>query len=36
MDGAKAKRNLRKPNVSWEEASTIFGDPISLAIDADR
>ena len=32
-NGAKAKRNLRKHKVSFEEASTIFGDPLSVTID---
>jgi hypothetical protein len=36
MDGPRAKRNLRKPNVSLEVTSTIFGDRLSLTNDADR
>lgn len=31
-DEAKAKRNLKKHRVSFEEASTVFGDPLSLTI----
>ena len=32
-DEAKAKANLRKHRVSFEEASTVYGDPLSLTID---
>jgi len=32
-DENKAKRNFSKHNVSFEEASTIFGDPLSVTID---
>jgi len=32
-NGDKAERNLKKHNVSFEEASTIFGDPLSVTID---
>ena len=31
-DGRKAKTNLAKHGVSFEEASTVFGDPLSLTI----
>ena len=31
-DEAKAKSNLAKHGVSFEEASTVFGDPLSLTI----
>jgi uncharacterized DUF497 family protein len=31
-DLAKAKSNLSKHGVSFEEAATIFGDPLSLTI----
>jgi hypothetical protein len=31
-DGKKAKRNLKIHRVSFEEASTVFGDPLSLTI----
>ncbi len=31
-DANKAKRNLKKHGVSFEEASSVFGDPLSLAI----
>jgi uncharacterized protein len=31
-DQAKAKFNLSKHGVSFEEASTVFGDPLSLTI----
>ncbi len=31
-DEEKAKRNLKKHQVSFEEASTIFGDPLALTI----
>jgi uncharacterized DUF497 family protein len=32
-DEAKAKANLKKHRVSFEEASTVFGDPLSLTIE---
>jgi uncharacterized DUF497 family protein len=32
-DKRKAKNNLSKHKVSFEEASTIFGDPLSITID---
>ena len=32
-DERKAKRNLKKHGVSFEEAATVFGDPLSLTID---
>ena len=32
-DGAKARQNLKKHRISFEEASTIFGDPLSATID---
>lgn len=32
-DEEKSRNNLRKHGVSFEEASTIFGDPLSLTID---
>jgi uncharacterized DUF497 family protein len=31
-DEAKAKANLDKHGVSFEQASTVFGDPLSLTI----
>ena len=31
-DGKKAKENLRKHGVSFEEVSTVLGDPLSLTI----
>jgi uncharacterized DUF497 family protein len=31
-DEDKARKNLKKHGVSFEEASTIFGDPLSLTI----
>jgi uncharacterized DUF497 family protein len=31
-DDRKARANLRKHGVSFEEASTIFGDPLSITI----
>jgi uncharacterized DUF497 family protein len=31
-DQNKAKRNLRKHGVSFEEASSVFGDPLALTI----
>ncbi len=31
-DGAKAKSNLTKHGVSFEEATTVFGDPLSVTI----
>jgi len=32
-DGAKARQNFKKHRVSFEEASTIFGDPLSATIE---
>ena len=32
-DGKKARRNLKKHKVSFEEAVTVFGDPLSLTIE---
>lgn len=32
-DGEKAQKNSRKHGVTFEEATTIFGDPLSLTID---
>ncbi len=32
-DSKKAESNIKKHGVSFEEASTIFGDPLSLTID---
>ncbi len=32
-DDAKAERNIAKHGVSFEEAATAFGDPLSLTID---
>ena len=31
-DNAKAKRNIKKHGVSFEEAMTVFADPLSLTI----
>ena len=31
-DAAKAAANLRRHGVSFEEATTVFGDPLSLTI----
>ena len=31
-DEQKAEQNLRKHNVSFKEAKTIFGDPFSITI----
>lgn len=31
-DSEKAEANLRKHGVSFEEAATVFGDPLSLTI----
>jgi uncharacterized DUF497 family protein len=31
-DKDKAKRNLKKHGVSFEEASSVFGDPLALTI----
>ena len=31
-DKAKARSNLAKHNVSFDEAATVFGDPLSLTI----
>ncbi|HVA46760.1 MAG TPA: BrnT family toxin [Pirellulales bacterium] len=32
-DSAKAKRNQQKHRVAFEEASTVFSDPLSVTID---
>ena len=32
-DERKAKRNLARHGVSFEEAATVFGDPLSITID---
>ncbi len=32
-DTAKARQNVRKHGVSFEEASTVFADPLALTID---
>lgn len=32
-DNKKARQNLKKHGVSFEEAATVFGDPLSLTID---
>lgn len=32
-DGTKAKANIRKHGISFEEAATVFGDPLSLTIE---
>ena len=32
-DGKKARRNLKKYKVSFEEAATVFGDLLSLTIE---
>jgi len=32
-DGRKARSNLEKHGVSFEEAATVFGDPLSLTIE---
>lgn len=32
-DNDKAKRNVRKHGVSFQEASTVFNDPLALTID---
>jgi len=32
-DGRKARRNLAKHKVSFEEATTVFGDPLALTIE---
>lgn len=32
-DGGKAGRNIEKHGVSFEEAATVFGDPLSLTIE---
>jgi uncharacterized DUF497 family protein len=32
-DEGKSRKNLRKHGVSFDEASTIFGDPLSMTID---
>lgn len=31
-DATKAEQNLKKHGVTFEEASTVFGDPFSIAI----
>ncbi len=31
-DGKKAKQNLKKHGVSFEEASTVFADPLALTV----
>lgn len=31
-DEGKAKQNLKKHGVSFEEAATVFGDPLSLTV----
>ena len=31
-DNRKARQNLKKHGVSFEEAATVFGDPLSLTI----
>jgi uncharacterized DUF497 family protein len=31
-DGPKSRRNVKKHGVSFEEASTVFGDPLSITI----
>jgi len=31
-DAAKAARNLKKHGISFEEAATVFGDPLSCTI----
>ena len=35
-DAAKASKNLRKHGVSFEEAATVFFDPLFVLIDASR
>ena len=32
-NGTKARSNIEKHKVSFEEASTVFGDPLSITID---
>lgn len=32
-DEGKAKQNVRKHGVSFDEAATVFGDPLSLTIE---
>ena len=32
-DGAKATENVKKHQVSFHEASTVFGDPLAITID---
>jgi uncharacterized DUF497 family protein len=34
-DAAKARSNLKKHGVSFEEATTVFGDPNAVTIDSD-
>ena len=31
-DETKARQNLRKHNISFEEAATVFGDPMSVTV----
>lgn len=31
-DAAKARRNLREHGVSFDEASTVFGDPLAILV----
>jgi len=33
-DGAKARANLKKHRVSFEEATTVFGDPLAITIES--
>ena len=35
-DDVKARGNLKKHNVGFEEAATVFGDPLSLTIEDPR
>ena len=35
-DGGKAAVNIRKHGISFEEAATVFGDPLSLTISDPR
>jgi uncharacterized protein len=35
-DGDKATRNARKHRVSFEEAATVFSDPLALIIEDER
>jgi len=34
-DGDKAERNARKHGITFEEAATVFADPLALIIDDD-